>query len=121
MSMVRVTFIYAALLVALGLGGYLLGGETPHWTALIPAFFGALFAGLGAVAMISDTARRHAMHAACVLALIGMGGPIMRIARTGLDTSPAKISMVLMILLSVAFLALCINSFIQARRRRAAG
>ncbi|MGE3809713.1 MAG: hypothetical protein AB7K24_34030, partial [Gemmataceae bacterium] len=68
--------------VSLGFGGFLIllgagfyfgtGMSSP--TALIPAGFGVGFAILGAIGMKGDTARKHAMHVAAALGLIGCLG-----------------------------------------------
>lgn len=115
--MIKITFLYAALLILLGIGGYLLSGMA-SWTALIPSIAGVLFLAIGAIATLGDGARKHAMHAAAVIALLAMVGPAMRLAREGYEFTAAKTSMLLMVILTAAYLAASINSFIEARKRR---
>jgi hypothetical protein len=118
-----VTIIFGLVLVALGVVGYT--GATPaHVTALIPAFFGAAFVVLGALAT-RPALLKHAMHGAAVLALLALlgsarglpdalrlltGAPV---ARPAMATSQG-----VMFLLSAIFVALCVRSFIAARRER---
>ena len=60
------------ILTVLGLGGYVMsGGASP--TALIPAAFGILFIVFGYLAR-KESMRRHAMHGAALLSLLGIIG-----------------------------------------------
>jgi len=73
--MARLTLVFSALLIALGLVAYFLLQDPGDRsvTALIPAFFGVVFAGLGLLAL-KPGLRKHAMHAAAVLTLLAMAG-----------------------------------------------
>ena len=62
------------ILIVLGLASYFLTGGVSV-TALIPAFFGAVFVVLAIVAR-SESARKHAMHAAVALGLLGFLGTL---------------------------------------------
>lgn len=115
--MVRITFAYAAVLIILGLGGYILSNMA-SWTALIPAIVGVIFVILGGIATMGEKARKHSMHAAVIIALLAMLGPAMRLAREGYEFTAAKTSMLLMVILTAAYIAASINSFVEARRRR---
>ncbi|MCC7409674.1 MAG: hypothetical protein IT442_16535 [Phycisphaeraceae bacterium] len=98
-------------------------------TALIPAYFGLAIALAGVAAIVRPAARRHAMHAAAVLALIGLAMPGFMVVRTlaaaagGAEIArPAAVA--LQAIMAVAcglLLALCVRSFIAARRPRPAG
>ncbi|HEY8505029.1 MAG TPA: hypothetical protein VIL46_10640 [Gemmataceae bacterium] len=118
------TLIIALLLIVLGLVGYF-GGGRQSVTALIPAFFGLPLAVLGLLAL-KEHMRKHAMHTAMVVALVGLVGALMRpvskLARgEALDfTSAPVVSQGLMALLCLVLLVMGVNSFIQARRGRAA-
>ncbi len=121
---------FGVALIVLGIGGYL-GTDRASPTALIPAGFGLPLVLLGLLAF-KDGLRKHAMHAAAMLALIGFvvpafmalpklptllaGRPILR--ADGTDASTAVMLQSIMALICVVFLGLCINSFIAARRRR---
>jgi hypothetical protein len=120
------TLIAATLLIVVGVTGY--ANQDPAKaspTALIPAFLGGALAICGLLAFKAGL-RKHAMHAAAVLALLGgLGAPypiIKRLAK-GNEVSlsePAVISATLSTLICFAFLALCVNSFIQLRKARRA-
>lgn len=125
------TIICGAILTAVGAYSYLNG--TPDEvtgkvspTALIPAFFGGLLVVLGLIAF-NPGARKHAMHLAAMVGLLGfLGGfmPLFRqLSKTGtIDvTKPAFLSGVVMIVVCAIFVGLCIKSFIAARKARQAG
>ena len=65
--MASTTRTFGLILIVLGLAAYFLTGRVSV-TALIPAFFGAVFVILALVAR-NEPARKHAMHAAVALAL----------------------------------------------------
>lgn len=125
------TIICGALLVLVGIVGY--GTATPgddgkvSPTALIPAFFGAALIVCGVLAF-KDNLRKHVMHLAAMIGVLGAVGGFMPLVRqyskTG-EFNPFKKSAIageLMILVCVVFVGLCVNSFIQARKaRKAAG
>ncbi len=107
-------------LIILGLAGYgygIMEGKASV-TALIPAFFGIVIALLGAVAKSKESLRKHLMHAALLVALIGFIIPAARVLSklSTISFSAAIISQVVMSLVCLAFLILGIQSFINARR-----
>jgi hypothetical protein len=120
------TIAFGLLMIGVGVGGYLLTGRHP--TALIPAAVGAVFVLLGALAR-NDRLRKHVMHLAAALALVGfvamaaMGW--VKLARWAAGTEPqrpaAVVSQSILGALLLIFLILCVRSFISARRARAAG
>jgi len=121
--MAMLTILLGAALVLLGVGGYLLTGMV-SWTALIPAIFGVPFLVLGLLAG-KPTARKHAMHGAAGLSLLGLAGGVMGVPKLvtllggGEVARPAAaISQSIMALLCAVFLALCVKSFVDARRQR---
>jgi hypothetical protein len=107
------------LLILLGVSGYI-GTGRASITALIPAIFGAIFLVLAMVAR-NPNARRHAMHAAVALALLGVLGTAPRIfaaisaGTAGRVATLAQIAMALALLVYVVF---GVKSFIDARRAR---
>ena len=119
-----VSVVFGALLTALGLWGWF-GAEPEHRsvTAFIPAFVGVPLVLLGLLAL-KESMLKHAMHAAAVLGLLGflaaLGRIIQKLATGGTVEGRAGTSTVLMAVLCGTFVALCVNSFIQARRRRRA-
>jgi hypothetical protein len=126
------SIVFGLLLVVLGLGGWA-GTGMVHPTALIPAGFGVVLAALGFVAR-TDRWRKHAMHAAAVVALVGFiavlvmavphlgelisTGAVKR--ADGSDATYAVLEQLAMTVLCGVFVGLCVKSFIDARRRRRA-
>jgi hypothetical protein len=70
-----VTLIVGGLLSLLGILGCVLS-ETHSLTALIPLVFGILLDSCGALAL-HPRFRKHAMHGASLLALLGVAGSTM--------------------------------------------
>ena len=70
--MVWTTLLFGVLLIALGGFGYL-GAEQTYWTALIPGVLGFALLVSGLLAL-KQTFRKNAMHAAVLLALLGLVG-----------------------------------------------
>ncbi len=108
------------LLVLLGVGFYL-GTDRVSPTPLIPAAFGVVFFILGLLAR-RDRLRMHVMHAAALLGLAGVGIPLWRLwpaISTGeVKSVPATVELALMAGICAVFVALCVRSFIMARRSR---
>lgn len=121
MNMPAISIVLGLLLMALGGAGYARAGQL-H--ALIPAYFGVVFAVLGALAM-REGMRKHAMHAAAVIALLGFLGTadgIYHSIRWALGTRPLVPMMAaakcMTSVLCAVFEALCVKSFIDARRAK---
>jgi hypothetical protein len=109
-------------LVLLGIAGYVWGmmGGNASITALIPAFFGVVIAICGALAQSKESLRKHFMHVALLVALIGF---IIPTARLLMDTSkialkPSVVSQAAMALLCLLFVVIGLQSFFNARRSR---
>jgi len=112
--MPKQTLVFAALLVTLGLGAFLMSGSR---TALMPAYPGLLLAVLAGLAMAFEQARRHFMHGAAVVALLGAMAPAAALIIRAAEMSPLALSVNLgMLVLSAVLLVLMIRSFIAARR-----
>ena len=110
------------LLILLGVSGYI-GTGGVSVTALIPAFFGAIFLVLAFVAR-NPNARRHAMHAAVALALLGVLGTAPRIfaaISAGNTGRPATLAQIVMAVVLLVYIVFGVKSFIDARRARARG
>ena len=116
--MASTTIVFGLLLTLLGLGGYFLTGTTSV-TALIPAIFGLLLLILGFLAR-SESIRKHAMHAAAAVALVGCAGALFSLLRAPLATRAAiaVFSQAAMVVLTALFVGLCVRSFVAARRAR---
>ena len=126
--MAKVTVAVCIILILLGGGTY--ASTTPHApTSLIPAFFGVVLAMLGALAQTPDEKRRGLfMHIAVTVGLIGFllpflrsVGPVVRLLRGEAVLHPlaAEESMA-MAMICLVYTALCVRSFIAARRARLA-
>ena len=117
--MPKPTLVFAALLIALGVGAFAISGSR---TALLPAFFGGALAVLAGLALVYAGARRHLMHVAAVVALLGALAPAAALAIRAAQMSPLALSVnVGMLALSAVLLAMMVRSFIAARRSPAAG
>ena len=117
--MPHIAIVFGVLLSILGVVLFALSGAE-HPTALIPTLFGVILIVLGIVARNSK-ARKHAMHAAALVALIGLVVPAIRVIQAlarGAELNQAVVGQILMALLCAVFLVLCIQSFIAARRAR---
>jgi hypothetical protein len=118
-----VTIVVGVALVALGLVGFYGTGAT-HYTALIPAGFGAVFFLLGLVALKASL-RKHVMHAAAILGLLGcaftvkgLGSLPALLAGGAVERPGAVIAKSAMAVLCGVYFVLCVASFVAARLRR---
>lgn len=109
-------------LILVGIAGYVWGmmDNKASMTALIPAFFGLVIAILGALAKGNENMRKHFMHAALLVALIGFVVPAYRLLSNldGLTLSAGVVAQAAMALICFLFLILGIQSFVSARRSR---
>ncbi|QUV83351.1 MULTISPECIES: hypothetical protein [Chloracidobacterium] len=113
-----------AALMALSVIGYVLKDPANSGrTALIPGAFGVLLVLCGVLAQ-RESLRKHAMHAASAVALLGTVGGLVPIVMSLMNGTfgarPLALALQIgMLLICGEMLALCINSFVQARRQRA--
>jgi len=125
--MAKITMALATILTLLGLGGYFgSSAANPSVTALIPAAFGVLLL-TGGFAALRPSWRKHAMHAVASISLLGAlaasGRGLMSLAKLAANgdvNTAALASILLMAVICWALLALCVVSFVAARRRQAA-
>lgn len=121
--MTRLALNIGILLILLGITSYYTS-DAASMTALIPSFFGLAFCLLGILGKKSESLRKHAMHAALLLASLGMAGSFSGLwtTLTYLFGGPeplrmqAAISQSVMAVLCLLFLILGVKSFIDARR-----
>lgn len=117
-----ITLLFAVTYILLGLGGFVLTGSI-HKTALIPCAFGVLFILFGLLAF-KEKLRKHAMHAAVLIALLAFLGTARSLSHlpelfNGTAEKPAAIiTQSLNAGLSLLYIILAVRSFIQARRAR---
>jgi hypothetical protein len=117
--MTRNAFVFGGLMIALAVGFYI---PTAQKTALIPAAFGILLVIAGIIAMRGEHARKHAMHVAATVSLLGVlsvGMPISKLIK-GTFSPLAVTEQFIFSALSLVFMILCIKSFRDARRARPA-
>jgi hypothetical protein len=121
--MPTITTLVGTLLALLGIGGYAGSGRASK-TALIPAGFGTALIALG-LAGRAEGARRHAMHGAAAVGLLGLldsarGLPAaLRLARgEELPRPAATAAQAAMFALCAGYVALSVRSFVAARRAR---
>lgn len=122
--MARTTILFAALLIALGVGAYFVTGMQ-SWTALIPSIAGALLGICGVIAL-DPNKRKHAMHAAVLLAVLGCAGgapgviKALKWVTSGSEpVRPAAVVVqAVMSAVLLPYIVLCVKSFIDARRAK---
>jgi hypothetical protein len=124
--MAKLTIIFGVVLILVGLLGFVATGHHAP-TSLIPAIVGVILAALGAFANTDDVKKRMlSMHIAVTLGLLGFLGTAKSIfdyiqMERGIQfphpiavEEKAAMSAILLV-----FVALCVRSFITARRARA--
>jgi protein-S-isoprenylcysteine O-methyltransferase Ste14 len=118
----KIALVVGVVLIVVGGWAYLASGPDASPTALIPAVLGLGLAVAGLVGLRSGSARRNAMHAAAVVALLGvlgsLGQLIGRPAAGSDDADIATTAGLLNLALCGVFLVLAVWSFVQARRAR---
>ena len=132
--------VSGVLLILLGIISYVIGliFGNASLTALIPAGFGLLLAILGYLSETKENLRKHLMHVAVLIALVGFVVPLIRLMPVfkflfnlvfQMSTQPsgggaisfnlvAAVSQLLMSLICLVFVILSVKSFIKARRDR---
>ena len=124
--MPRLTMLIGVLLCVLGFATYAAGAQAGSAerspTALIPAGFGAVLLLLGFFAVLKPDLRKHLMHAAAAVGTIGFLGSAVMFVKGMLSkglvlSTGAQLAMAI---LTGLFVALCVRSFIAARRTREA-
>jgi len=124
--MAKATLVFAVLLVALGLAGYV-GTGSQHPTALIPTWFGLALGLFGFLAISPSEGRRKLfMHISVTIGLIGFLGAASQAGREfahasltdGVPNPVAVGAQTAMAGLLLIYVVLCVRSFIAARRAR---
>ena len=122
--MATTTIGFGIVLILLGLVGYFATGMVSP-TALIPAAFGLLLVVFGAMAR-DDKKRKMAMHIAVTVGLVGFLGTVPGLLKIGallsggeVERPAAVIAQAIMAVLMAVYVAMCVKSFIDARKKRA--
>jgi hypothetical protein len=122
--MAKLTLVFAALMVVLGVAGFV-GTGSAHPTALIPAWFGLALGLFGFLAISPDEKRRKLfMHINVTIGLLGFLGGAIEALRGYLHATSAGLtpdlialaSKLIMAVLMLVYVLLCVRSFIAARR-----
>lgn len=121
-NVTKLTFIAGGVLVVVGLIAYVASGAV-SLTALIPSGLGVLLLIAAAIAR-NPKLRRHSMHVAMLVALIGIVATSMNTLRLGevfagtAERPWAVIASALTFVTLLVYLGFGIASFVQARRDR---
>ena len=118
-------------LIAVGIYGFVNGEPNPEtgakpMTALIPAWFGAVLLLCGGLVIWKEKLRKHVMHVAAVVGVLGFVGgfaPIIRQQSLGKEfdiKAPAVHNGLIMSAICAVFVYLCVTSFVDARKARQA-
>jgi len=113
------SIVCGLLLILIGAAGYVTGvmNEKASVTALIPAFFGMVLLALGLISNTKESLRKHLMHVAIVVALLGFLATAGRLVMAGnFTTSPAVLSQAAMAVICLVFVILAVRSFTAARK-----
>jgi hypothetical protein len=121
--MAKLTIGFGVALILLGAWGFIGTGDA-HPTALIPAYFGLAMAWSGILANTPDAKKRMLwMHIAVTVGLLGfIGAAVMVVvenvkAHGGPLAHPVAVeAQAAMAGICLAFVGLCVRSFIAARR-----
>ena len=124
--MSSVSIACGILLILIGIIGYgyglTTGGASP--TALIPAGLGLILAVLGFIGQSKENLRKHLMHAAVLVGLIGFVGTassflkIASVINGTADRPAAVIAQFATAIVCLVFVILCVKSFVDARRNK---
>ncbi len=120
--MPKLAIVFGAILDVIGTVAFVMTGAV---TSLIPSFFGTVILLCGIVALVRPGLRKHVMHVAALFGLLGtagglgMGLPKLGTLLEGTSQRPLAVSMQLaMGVICLVFVALCVKSFIDARRAK---
>ena len=114
----QANLVNAAVLIVLGLWGYL-SSETPSPTALIPVGFGVLFALATPPFKKENKVVAHIIVLLTLLIIIALFMPLR--GALGRGDTLAAVRVGIMIATSVVAMVIYIKSFIDARKAREAG
>jgi hypothetical protein len=124
--MAKLTLVFAVLLVALGLIGYI-GTGSQYVTALIPVWFGLALGVFGWLSISPSEGRRKLFaHINVTIGLVGLIGGAVEAVRGYLSAKAkglvpdqiALASKITMTALLLIYVILCVRSFIAARAAR---
>ena len=110
------------LLILVGIIGYAYGLYigAASLTAFIPAAFGVVLMALGYMAGSVESMRKHLMHLAVIIGLLGFLAALGGLFRKGVPETigAGAVSQIAMAMICLVFVVLAVRSFISARRDR---
>ncbi|MEM1353730.1 MAG: hypothetical protein AAGC44_15385 [Planctomycetota bacterium] len=116
-----VTIALGVLLMVISIGTYAMANQPP-WSAFLPAVLGLLIMGCGIGSLVKPEQRKHLMHAAVLLATLGILVPVIGIiifiVELKLDEALRLVRIVLVSLACGGYLYFAVQSFIKARNTR---
>lgn len=125
--MAKLTIAFGVVLGIIGIG-YFIGTGSTHPTSLIPLWFGIVLIICGALSLTEDARRRMLwMHIAVTVSLLGFLFPGFMAIKEWASAHGAPLAhpaavqeQGIMSVVCLIFTALCVRSFIAARRSRTA-
>jgi hypothetical protein len=112
--------LFGRLLILVGIIGYGYGmyNNNASLTAMIPAVFGLILMLLGHLAKSKENIRKHLMHVAVIVGLIGFLMPVGRIMSkiSEFSFTFATAMLLSMAILCLVFVLLCVKSFVESRK-----
>ena len=130
--MPTLSVMFGVVLTALGLVAYFnpeplgvgkdgLPATPGHPTSLFPVAVGGVLLLAGVASTLAPGVRKHAMHLAAVAGLLGAVGGLVPVVMRNFNVAEVAVKVgLVMAVCSAIFLALCVNSFVQARVLRKA-
>ena len=120
--MPNTAILFGRLLIILGVIGYSYGmySGNASLTALIPSIFGLILMVLGHLSNAKENLRKHLMHVAVLVGLLGFILPLGRILpKLGeFSLTFASAMLISMSVLCLVFVVLCVKSFIAVRQAK---
>lgn len=118
------SIICGVLLSLIGIAGAIAAQSDGKFsmTALIPLFFGVPLILLGLFAQMKESLRKHLMHGALLVALLGLIGVLFSpavkglISGDGIKNMTSFIAQISMALVCLSFIIAGVKSFIAARK-----
>ncbi len=114
------------MLILVGIGGFGYSSATGHAspTALIPAVIGLIITVLGYLSIQKENLRKHLMHGALVVALLGVLGTISGFIKLftligggQIERPAAVIAQSVTMVLCLVYILFGVKSFIDARKK----
>lgn len=117
------TILFGVVLMAIGIGTYIGSGESASfWAFFLQMILGLLAIGLGVGSIVKKPMRMHLMHAAIILAVMGVLVPTIRfglyLAELERDQQMQLLRALLTVLFSGAYVYAAVQSFRAARKNR---